>query len=704
MGVAVVKGLQGPADQQYDKLHACAKHFAVHSGPEWNRHSFNAEQIDPRDLYETYLPAFKALVTEGDVQQVMCAYNRFEGEPCCGSNRLLMEILRGEWGYQGVVVADCGAIADFYREDGHQTHADAAEASAAAVRSGTDLDCGTSYNALLESVKQGLISEEELDISLKRLLRSRFALGEMDDADKVSWTKIPLSVVASKKHDSLALDMARRSMTLLQNNNEMLPLKRGGLTIAVMGPNANDSVMQWGNYNGTPRRTVTILQGLQAALGPDDRLIYEQGCSWVERTVIRSIFNRCQSPQGAGFTATYWNNSSREGDPVTSTQVATPFRFSAMGATVFAPGVNLTGFTASYRSILTPDESGDVVFDFNCSGIVELMVDGEKAASFTNRHGTRKVSHTMKVEAGKAYELEILYEPLKNEAQLHFDLGFKDDLDIRRSLERVKDADLVIFAGGISPLLEGEEMGVDLPGFRRGDRTDIELPAVQRELITALHREGKKIVLVNCSGSPIALVPETAMCEAILQAWYPGQEGGTAVAEVLFGDYNPAGRLPVTFYSGLSQLPDFEDYSMKGRTYRFMDQEPLFPFGFGLSYTTFSYGAPQLNKSVITAGETLKLTVPVTNSGSRDGEEVLQLYLRKVGDAGGPLKTLRSFKRVMIPAGGTAEVAFTLGERELEWWNESIQSVAVTPGAYELMVGGSSREKDLQTVALTISQ
>ena len=375
-----------------------------------------------------------------------------------------------------------------------------------------------------------------------------------------------------------------------------------------------------------------------------------------------------------------------------------------MGATVFAPGVNLTGFTASYRSILTPDESGDVVFDFNSSGIVELIVDGEKAASFTNRHGTRKVSHTMKVEAGKAYELEILYEPLKNEAQLHFDLGFKDDLDIRRSLERVKDADLVIFAGGISPLLEGEEMGVDLPGFRRGDRTDIELPAVQRELITALHRAGKKIVLVNCSGSPIALVPETAMCEAILQAWYPGQEGGTAVAEVLFGDYNPAGRLPVTFYSGLSQLPDFEDYSMKGRTYRFMDQEPLFPFGFGLSYTTFSYGAPQLNKSVITAGETLKLTVPVTNSGSRDGEEVLQLYLRKVGDAGGPLKTLRSFKRVMIPAGGTAEVAFTLGEQELEWWNESIQSVAVTPGAYELMVGGSSREKDLQTVALTISQ
>lgn len=704
MGVAVVKGLQGPADQKYDKLHACAKHFAVHSGPEWNRHSFNAENIDPRDLYETYLPAFKALVTEGDVQQVMCAYNRFEGDPCCGSNRLLMEILRGEWGYEGVVVADCGAIADFYRENGHRTHANAAEASAAAVRSGTDLDCGTSYKALLESVEKGLVSEADLDISLKRLLRSRFALGEMDDVDEVSWNKIPLSVVASPRHDSLALDMARRSMTLLQNNNKILPLKRGGLTIAVMGPNANDSVMQWGNYNGTPRRTVTILQGLQAALAPDDRLIYEQGCSWVERTVIRSIFNQCRSPQGAGFTARYWNNPSQEGEPVITAQVTTPFRFSAAGATVFAPGVNLTGFSASYRSTLTPEKSGEIVFDLNCSGIVELLVDGKEVASFTNRHGTRKVAHTMEVEAGRAYALEINYVPLKNEAQLHFDLGIKDDMDIRRSVERVKDADVVIFVGGISPLLEGEEMGVDLPGFRRGDRTDIELPAVQRELITALHRAGKKIILVNCSGSPVALVPETAMCEAILQAWYPGQEGGTAVAEVLFGDYNPAGRLPVTFYRGLSQLPDFEDYSMKGRTYRFMDQEPLFPFGYGLSYTTFRYGRPVIGKSQIAAGETLELTVPVTNSGSRDGEEVVQLYLRKLGDTEGPILSLRSFWRVTIPAGETTEVSFTLGEQELEWWNESIQAVTVTPGEYELLVGGSSREKELQSVTFTISQ
>ena len=288
MGVMVVKGLQGPADGKYDKLHACAKHFAVHSGPEWNRHSFNAENIKPRDLYETYLPPFEALVKEGKVEEVMCAYNRFEGDPCCGSDRLLMQILRGEWGFDGIVVSDCGAIADFYNDRGHHTHPDAESASAAAVISGTDLECGSSYKALIESVKKGLISEETVDTSVKRLMKARFALGEMDEPEKVSWTKIPFSVVASAAHDSLALNMARESMTLLMNKDNFLPLKRGGLTVAVMGPNANDSVMQWGNYNGMPAHTVTILDGVRNLLGTDDKLIYEQGCPWVERTLIQS--------------------------------------------------------------------------------------------------------------------------------------------------------------------------------------------------------------------------------------------------------------------------------------------------------------------------------------------------------------------------------------------------------------------------------
>ena len=702
MGVMVVKGLQGPADGKYDKLHACAKHFAVHSGPEWNRHSFNAENIKPRDLYETYLPPFEALVKEGKVEEVMCAYNRFEGDPCCGSDRLLMQILRGEWGFNGIVVSDCGAIADFYNDRGHHTHPDAESASAAAVISGTDLECGSSYKALIESVKKGLISEETVDTSVKRLMKARFALGEMDEPEKVSWTKIPFSVVASAAHDSLALNMARESMTLLMNKDNFLPLKRGGLTVAVMGPNANDSVMQWGNYNGMPAHTVTILDGVRNLLGTDDKLIYEQGCPWVERTLIQSAFSQCKSDKGPGFTARYWNNLKREGEPVTTTQVTTPFRFCTSGATVFAPGVNLTDFSATYNSAFIPKESGEIVLEVYCYGSGRLRVNGEEVKSFSNKHGARKSTHAMKVQAGKSYDLELDFEYLRSDAQLNFDLGFKKDVDIRKSVERVKDADIVIFASGISPSLEGEEMGVNLPGFKKGDRTDIELPAVQRELIDALHRAGKKIILVNCSGSPIGLEPETQKCEAILQAWYPGQQGGKAVAEVLFGDYNPAGKLPVTFYRNVSQLPDFEDYNMTGRTYRYMQDVPLFPFGYGLSYTTFGYGKTVFDKNELTAGQSLKLTVPVTNTGKRNGEEVVQVYLRKQGDAEGPIKTLRAFKRVSIPAGKTVNVEFDLKDKELEWWDDQSNTVRVCPGNYDIMVGGSSKEEDLQRTTIAI--
>lgn len=702
MGVMVVKGLQGPADGKYDKLHACAKHFAVHSGPEWNRHSFNAENIKPRDLYETYLPPFEALVKEGKVEEVMCAYNRFEGDPCCGSDRLLMQILRGEWGFDGIVVSDCGAIADFYNDRGHHTHPDAESASAAAVVSGTDLECGSSYKALIESVNKGLISEETVDTSVKRLMKARFALGEMDEPEKVSWTKIPFSVVASAAHDSLALNMARESMTLLMNKDNFLPLKRGGLTVAVMGPNANDSVMQWGNYNGMPPHTVTILDGVRNMLGADDKLIYEQGCPWVERTLIQSAFSQCKSDKGPGFTARYWNNLEREGEPVTTAQVTTPFRFCTSGATVFAPGVNLTDFSATYNSVFTPKESGEIVLEVYCYGSGRLRVNGEEVKGFSNKHGARKSTHAMKVQAGKSYDLELDFEYLRSDAQLNFDLGFKKEVDIRKSVERVKDADIVVFASGISPSLEGEEMGVNLPGFKKGDRTDIELPAVQRELIEALYRAGKKIILVNCSGSPIGLEPETQKCEAILQAWYPGQQGGTAVAEVLFGDYNPAGKLPVTFYRNVSQLPDFEDYNMTGRTYRYMQDAPLFPFGYGLSYTTFGYGKTALDKSELTAGQPLRLTVPVTNTGKRDGEEVLQVYLRKQGDAEGPVKTLRAFKRVRIPAGKTVNVEFDLKDKELEWWDDQSNTVRVCPGNYDIMVGGSSKEEDLQRTTIAI--
>ena len=555
---------------------------------------------------------------------------------------------------------------------------------------------------MVESVKKGLISEEKVNTSVKRLLKARFELGEIDDLEKVSWAKIPFSVVASAAHDSLALKIARKSMTLLMNKDNFLPLRRGGLTVAVMGPNANDSVMQGGNYNGMPPHTVTILDGVRNLLGADDKLIYEQGCPWVERTLIHSAFSQCKSVDGPGFTARYWNNLTREGSPVTTTQVTTPFRFCTSGATVFAPGVNLTDFSATYNSVFTPVQSGEIVLEVYCYGNGRLRVNGEEVKSFSNKHGARKTTHAMKVQAGQSYDIELDFEYLRSDAQLNFDLGFKREVDIQKSVEQVKEADIVIFASGISPSLEGEEMGVNLPGFKKGDRTDIELPAVQRELIDALYRAGKKIVLVNCSGSPIGLEPETKKCEAILQAWYPGQQGGTAVAEVLFGDYNPAGRLPVTFYRNVSQLPDFEDYNMVGRTYRYMQDTPLFPFGYGLSYTTFSYDKVVLDKSEVTAGQTLKLTVPVTNVGKRDGEEVVQVYLKKQGDAEGPVKTLRAFKRVFSPAGQTTNIEFDLKDKKLEWWDEQTNTVRVCSGTYDIMVGGSSEDESLRRTLVTI--
>lgn len=699
MGVAVVKGLQGNESAKYDKLHACAKHFAVHSGPEWNRHSYNAENIVPRDLHETYLPAFEALVKEAKVKEVMCAYNRYEGEPCCGSNRLLTQILRDQWKFDGIVVSDCGAIADFYNDRGHKTHPDAASASAVAVLSGTDLECGASYKALLEAVQKGYISEQAIDVSVRRLLKARFELGEMDK--DVEWAKIPYEVVASSKHDSLALDVARKSMTLLLNKNGLLPLKKsGGMTIAVMGPNANDAEMQWGNYNGTPLRTITILDGIRAALSPADKLIYEQGCGLVERTLLKSVFNQCAYEGKTGFAARYWNNLERKGAPAADVHHATPFRFCTSGATVFAPGVNLTDFSATYSSVFTPTQSGAVVLDLYVCGAGRLLVNGVEVKKFATKHGGRNLSHEMKVESGKSYDIAVEFEYLNGDAMLNFDLGFKENVDINRSVAAVKDADVVVFVGGISPKLEGEEMGVSLPGFKRGDRTDIELPAVQRELLEALHRAGKKVILVSCSGSPIGLTSEVKTCEAILQAWYPGQAGGTAVAEVLFGKYNPAGRLPITFYRDTTQLPDFESYDMAGRTYRYLNTEPLFHFGYGLSYTTFSYEKIKLSAAAIKRGESLSLTIPVVNKGKMGGDEVVQVYLRKRGDVMN--KTLRAYKRVYIPVGAREQVLIHLSQKQLEWWSEKTQQMEACEGEYDLLVGSSSRTEDLQVVQLRI--
>ena len=551
-------------------------------------------------------------------------------------------------------------------------------------------------------MQNGLIDESAIDKSVKRVLKARFELGEMDDPSKVSWAKIPFSVVASAAHDSLALKMARESMTLLLNKHNVLPLKRGNLTVAVMGPNAKDSVMMWGNYNGVPAHTVTVLDGIRAALGKGDKLIYEQGCPCVGDDLLESVFSECKSEGRPGFSARYWNNVNHEGKVDVETRVMTPFNFCTSGATVFAPGVNLTDFSATYNATYVPKASGEVIFDVYSFGKGRLLVNQKEAMSFYNSHGGNKQSYALQVEAGKKYDIELQFEYLQSDAQLNFDMGFKKKVDIAKSVNAVWNADVVVFVGGISPSLEGEEMGVDLPGFKKGDRTSIELPEVQRNLLAALHRAGKKVILVNCSGSPVGLVPETETCEAVLQAWYSGQQGGRAVADVLFGDYNPAGRLPVTFYRSIEQLPDFEDYNMAGRTYRFMKERPLFPFGYGLSYTTFTYGTATFNKQTVSSEDNLSVVVPVSNTGSRDGEEVVQVYLSKVGDEAGLVKTLRAFKRVSVPAGKTVEVHITLSKKDLEWWNEAAHSIQFCPGEYQVWIGGSSDEKALSKYAIQL--
>lgn len=697
MGMAVVRGLQGPEDQKYDKLHACAKHFAVHSGPEWNRHSFNAENINPRDLWETYLPAFKDLVQKANVKEVMCAYNRLEGDPCCGSNRLLMQILRNEWGYQGLVVSDCGAISDFYMENAHKSHPNKEHASAGAVLNGTDVECGTNYASLPQAVKEGLISEESIDTSVRRLLKARFELGEMDE--HVSWNEIPYSVVDSKEHRQLALRMAHESIVLLQNRKNVLPLNKK-MKIAVVGPNANDSVMQWGNYNGFPSHTVTLLEGIKQYV-PEAQIIFEPGCDHTSELTLQSVFQQCSMDGKNGFSAKYWNNPKQEGNPDVLTHVSTPFHFITTGATTFAAGVNLSNFSASYEAVFRPTQTEDISFRFQTQGATRLSIDGKEVAAGMNFKHNANV-YTLKAEAGKEYQIKIDFAFFNRDAALDFDMGREVPVDFTKSIQRIKSADVVIFAGGISPSLEGEEMRVTIPGFKGGDRETIELPAIQSRLISELKKAGKKVVFVNFSGSAIALPAEKESCDAILQAWYPGQAGGTAIADVLFGTYNPAGRLPVTFYKSTAQLPDFEDYNMTGRTYRYMKESPLFPFGYGLSYTTFQYGDATLSASTIGYDDKVTLNIPVSNVGKKDGEEVVQVYVRRSGDAEGPSHALRAFKRIAIGKGQTNQVEIPLMKEDFEWFDTNTNTMRPIEGEYELLYGSSSDMNNLKSVTITV--
>ena len=705
MGLAVVRGLQGVGYQgedlgvsKYRKLLACAKHFAVHSGPEWNRHTFNIENLPERDLWETYLPAFKALVQEGNVAEVMCAYQRIDGDPCCGNARYEQHILRDLWDFKGLITSDCGAIRDFLPK-WHNVSKDNAAASAKAVLSGTDVECGSEYKNLPAAIKRGDIKEADLDKSLRRLLIARFELGDFDSDEANAWTKIPESVIASKEHKKLALDMAQKSIVLLKNNG-VLPLTQSQPEeLVVMGPNANDSVMMWGNYSGYPTRTITALEGINRyfkAQTPTAKVRYIQGCGLTRNESFISRFDKVQGPLGyQGMQAIYWNNTEMKGEPVTTVHIKDPIHLSNGGNTVFAPGVNLENFSARLDGIFKPTEDETLIFDISADDKMRLIVNSDTLVDIWKvRHRIQGDKKELKVKAGEHYRIQIDYVQETGYGALNFDIKKKVNPTQQELLAQIGNAETIIFVGGISPSLEGEEMKVSEPGFKGGDRTSIELPQAQRDMLAMLHKAGKKVVFVNCSGSAMALTPELETCDAIIQWWYAGELGGSALAGVLMGDSNPSGKLPITFYKSTEELPDFLDYTMKNRTYRYYTGEALFPFGFGLSYTTFAISKPVYKNN--------KVRVTVKNTGARKGLETVQVYVRNMADKQGPLKTLKAYKQVEVEVGESKVVDIDLPRNSFEGWDEQTNTMRVVPGKYELMVGSSSADKDLKKVVVTV--
>lgn len=694
LGVQTVLGMQGN-DDQYFKTHACAKHYAVHSGPEPLRHSMNVEPTN-RDLWETYLPAFKALVKKANVREVMCAYQRFEGKPCCSSDRLLIDILRNKWGYDAIVLTDCDAINNFFNRGQHETHPDGLSASVDAVLNGTDLECGKVFMVLTEALQKGLIKESDLDAHLRKTLMGRFELGMFDPAEMLPWANLGPEVISNEQFDALATQAARESMVLLKNNG-ILPLSKTVKTIAVLGPNADDAAMLNGNYGGTPTEahTHSLLQGIKAAV-PNANVIYHKACELNDE--YNTVHHLADFNDGKGAKVEFWNNRNLEGDPV-KTAYYNELNFSTFGAWGFAEGVNSDSvsvrISGQYKSTFT----GDMKYTLMTDNGYLLKVNGEVVdeAQGGMRRGFgfgRKVEYkSFPVEAGKSYDIEIEYRRGNGQfAMLRGDICERNLVDFTELAKEVSTADAIIIIGGISAQMEGEG----------GDKADIELPKVQQMLLKAMHATGRPVIFVNCSGSAIAFGSVEEQYDALLQAWYAGQGGSKALADVLFGDYNPGGKLPVTFYASNNDLPDFLDYRMENRTYRYFRGQALYPFGYGLSYTTFTIGKGKLSASSMKANGKVTLTVPVTNTGSREGTETVQVYVKALDYPEAPIKSLKGFQKLSLDAGQTATATITLDGESFEYYDESIDELSTRPGRYQILYGNSSLEKDLQVLPFTV--
>ena len=682
LGAEFVKGLQGN-DPKYLKVVATAKHYAVHSGPEPIRHKFNA-LISERDLRETYLPAFRTLVEDADVYSVMGAYNQFRNYPCCASPDLF-HILRDEWGFKGYVVSDCWAISDFYMFQGFSK--DAAEAAAVAVKAGTDLNCGVAYKALPQSVERGLINEDEIDVAVKRLFLARFKLGMFDPDQEVKYAQIPFSVNTSQANDELALEAARKSIVLLKNDKNILPLSKNIRKLAVIGPNADNWESLVGNYNGIAKNPVTVLKGLQNKL-KETEILYAEGSHLAEGVSnLHAIPGKyLQTVDGKpGIVGEYFSNAKLEGEPLfTRTDANINFYWESGAPT---PELNDDNFSIRWTGYIVPPVSG--TYKIGCWGMpaLDVFLEDNKILSHRSEHHAFYHEKAVELEAGKKYKIVYEYENGFGDGDAKLLWSMPNDNMQEEAVALAKEADAVVLVLGLSQRLEGEEMSIKVDGFEGGDRTHLKLPETQRELMQAVKATGKPVILVLLNGSALAVNWADQNLDAILTAGYPGQEGGTAVADVLFGDYNPAGRLPVTYYKSVDQLPPFDDYDMEGRTYRYFTSEPLYPFGYGLSYTSFRYSELKIAKSV-KVGESVKVSVKVKNTGEKDGEEVVQLYLKDdIASTPRPIHQLEGFKRVFLKAGETKTVEFELNPRQFSMIGENDQRV-IEAGDFTIFVGG----------------
>ena len=694
LGVQTVLGMQGN-DSHYLKTHACAKHYAVHSGPEPLRHSMNVEPTN-RDLWETYLPAFKALVKKAHVREVMCAYQRFEGKPCCTSDRLLIDILRNKWGYDGLVVTDCDAINNFYSKGQHETHKDPLSASVDAVLNGTDLECGKVFMCLTEGLKKGYIKEADLDQHLRKTLYGRFELGMFDPAEMLPWANLGPEVISSEKNNELATQAARESMVLLENKN-VLPLSKYLKTIAVIGPNADDAAMLNGNYGGTPTKahTHSLLEGIKAAV-PNTRVIYQKACELNDE--YNTIHHLQDFNDGKGVLVEFWNNRRLEGEPVKKDYYK-EMAFTTFGAWGFAEGVNNDSLSVRVSGTYKSTFTGEMKYSLTSDNGYVLKVNNvvvETAEPYLPQGGYFHRSMEYKsfpVKAGETYEVVIEYRRGNGQfAMLRGDICERNLVDFTPLAEEVKNADAIIIIGGISAQMEGEG----------GDKADIELPKVQQRLLRAMHATGRPVIFVNCSGSAIAFGSVEGAYDALLQAWYAGQGGAKALADVLFGDYNPGGKLPVTFYRSTSDLPDFLDYSMKNRTYRYFTGTPQYAFGYGLSYTSFAVGKGKLSAKTMGKDGKVTLSVPVTNTGKREGTETIQVYVKALDDAGAPIKALKGFQKLILKPGETGKAVITLDGEAFEYYDDSIDELSVKPGRYQILYGTSSLDKDLQSIDFVV--